>query len=226
MWLPCFRRTVFTPRTDVDFSHSDNECEFEANWIEIQSKNDKNSLVAVVYRHPRKTNDNKFLEYLTNTLSKKLRKEKKTAFITGDFNINLLNIDSDEYTEKFLNLLLSTCFQPHILQPSKIIHSSKPSLIENIFLNSIDYETFSGNLVSKVSDHMPDFIFCKSMQVKSTKENRGFFRDSKDFNPDLYIRDLRKGNVGESVISIQGANEQNIIYFMINCQAPSIIMFP
>ena len=44
----------FTPRTDLDFSHSDNKCEFEANWIEIQSKNNKNSLVAVVYHHPRK----------------------------------------------------------------------------------------------------------------------------------------------------------------------------
>ena len=39
---------------DLDFSHSDKECEFEANWIEIQSKNNKNSLVAVVYSHPRK----------------------------------------------------------------------------------------------------------------------------------------------------------------------------
>ena len=202
----------FTPRTDLDFSHSDNECEFEANWIEIQSKNDKNSLVAVVYHHPRKKNDNKFLEYLTNTLSKKIRKEKKTVFITGDFNINLLNIDSDEYTEQFLNLLLSNFFQPHILQPSKIINNSKPSLINNIFLNSIDYETFSGNLVSKVSDHMPNVIFCKSMQLKSTKKNRGFFRDYKDVNPDLYIRDLRKGNLGKSVNSIQGANEQYTLF--------------
>ena len=133
MWLPCFRRTFFSPRMDLDFSHSDTESEFEANWIEIQSKHDKNSLVAVVYRHPRKNNDNKFLEYLTNTLSKKIRKEKKVVFITGDFNINLLNIDSDEYTEKFLNLLLSNFFQPHILQPSKIINNSKPPLIENIF---------------------------------------------------------------------------------------------
>ena len=45
------------------------------------------------------------------------------------------------------------------------------------------------------------------MQLKSTKENRGFFRDYKDFNPDLYIRDLRKGTLGESVNSIQAANE-------------------
>ena len=202
----------FTPRTDLDVSYSDNESEFEANWIEIKSKNNKSSLVAVIYRHPRKRNDNKFLEYLTNTISRKIRKEKKTVFITGDFNINLLNIDSDEYTESFLNLLLSNFFQPHILQPSKILNYSKPSLIDNIFLNSIDHVTYSGNLVSKISDHMPNFIFCKNMQLKTTKDNRGYFRDYKNFNPDLYVRDLRKRNLETSINSIRGANEQYTLF--------------
>ncbi len=68
----------FTPRTDLDISHSDNDCEFEANWIEIQSTNNKNSLIAVVYRHPRKKNDNKFLEYLNNIISRKIRKKSKS----------------------------------------------------------------------------------------------------------------------------------------------------
>ena len=90
-------------------------------------------MVPAVYCHPRKKNDNKFLEYLNNIISRKIRKEKKIVFIVGDFNINLLNIDSDDYTESFLNLLLSSFFQPHILQPSEIVNHSKPSLIDNIF---------------------------------------------------------------------------------------------
>ena len=137
-------------------------------------------------------NDNKFLEYLTNTISKKIKKEKKTVFIVGDFNTNLLNIDSDEHTESFVNLLLSNFFQPHILQPSKIINSSKSSLIDNIFLNSIDHEIHSGNLVSKISDHMPNFMFCQCTQLKPKQDNRGFFRDYKNFNTNSYIFNLRK----------------------------------
>ena len=109
----------FNPREDLNISHSDNNSEFEANWIETKSQNNKNFLIAVVYRHPRKRNDVEFLEYLANTISNKLRKEKKTVFITGDFNINLLNIDSCEYTEKFINLMLSNFFQPQILQPTR-----------------------------------------------------------------------------------------------------------
>ena len=88
------------------------------------------------------------------------------------------------------------------------MNSSKPLLIDNIFLNSIDHETHSGNLVSKISDHMPDFIFCKCMHLKPKKDNRDFFRDYTTFNPDSYIFDLRKRNLGISINLIQGANDQ------------------
>ena len=93
---------VFQPREDLNISHRDNDSEFEANWIEIKTQTNNNFLIAVLYRHPQKKNDAKFLEYLTNVISNKIRKENKTVFITGDFNINLLNIDSDEYTETIL----------------------------------------------------------------------------------------------------------------------------
>ena len=121
----------FIPREDLNICHSNNNSEFEANWIKIQSQNNKHFLIAVIYRHPRKIKDTEFLEY-----SQKAQKGKKTILMTGDFNINLLSIDSDEYTENFINIMLSNFFQPHILQPSRIINNNKPSLIDNIFLNS------------------------------------------------------------------------------------------
>ena len=77
----------FNPREGFNISHLDNSSEFEANWIKIKTQNNKNFLIAVIYRHLRKRNDVEFLEYLTNVISSKLRKEKKTVFITGDFNI-------------------------------------------------------------------------------------------------------------------------------------------
>ena len=81
-------------------------------------------------------------------------------------------------------------------------------MIDNIFLNSIDYETHSGNLVSKISDHVPNFIFCKCTQLKPKKDNRGFFHDYKNFYTDSYIFDLRKRNLGISINLIQGANDR------------------
>ena len=168
----------------MNISHFDNNSEFQENWIEIESQKNNDFLIAVIYRHPKKRNDTEFLEYLTDFISNKLRKEKKTVLLTGDFNINLLNIDLDEYAENFINLMLSNFFQPHILQPSRIMLNSKPSLLDNIFLNSIEQETLSCNLITKISDHLPNFIFCKSINLKSTKKNLGFYHDYKNFKAD------------------------------------------
>ena len=156
----------------------------------------------------KKRNDTEFLEYLTDSISNKLRKEKKTVLSTGDFTINLLNVDLDEYAENFINLMLSNFFQPHILPPSRIILNSKPSLTDNIFLNSIEHETLSGNLIMKISDHLPNFIFCKSINLKSTKKNRGFYCDYTNFKADSYIHDLMKSNLCEKLSLIEGADEQ------------------
>ena len=195
-------------REDLTISHSDNNSELKGNWIEIQTQNNKTFLIAVIYHHPRKRNDAEFLEHLTNVICNKLRKEKKTILITGDFNINLLNIDSDEYTENFTNIVLSSFFQPHILQPSRIINDNKPSLINNIFFNSIEHETLSANLISKISDQLPNFIFCKSININGKSKNRGFYHDYSNFRPDSCILDLKKANLNEKLSFIEGANAQ------------------
>ena len=99
----------------MDISYSDSKSEIEASWIEITNHSNMNVLIAVIYRHPSMKNDYDFFNYISNTISSKMKKEKKAVIITGDFNINLLNTDSDDYTSDFLNLLLSNFYQPHIL---------------------------------------------------------------------------------------------------------------
>ena len=43
-------------------------------------------------------------------------------------------------------------FFSYILEPTRLTKNSK-ILIDNIFLNSFEFETFSGNLISLISDH-------------------------------------------------------------------------
>ena len=57
--------------------------------------------------------------------------------IAGDFNFNLLNYDKDQQTEIFLDMMLANFFQPHIIQPSRALPNKTPSLINDIFINSI-----------------------------------------------------------------------------------------
>ena len=74
--------------------------------------------------------------------------------VMGDFNLDLLKFDTDS----FLNSMLSTFFQPQILQPTRITDHTA-ILIDNIFLNS-NRETFtiSGNFIYDLTDHLPNFL--------------------------------------------------------------------
>ena len=85
----------------------------------------------------------------------------------GDFNINLLNIDTHADSENFLNSLGSSFFLPQILQPTRITDHSA-TLIDNIFFNSIEHFTISGNIVYALTDHLPNFIFLNKFSTLSS----------------------------------------------------------
>ena len=106
--------------------------DFESLWIEVDNVNKRNIVCGVIYRHPNSNVDN-FLSYIFDLISK-IHKENKFCIIMGDFNINLLNSDSNSMTENFLNTLGSYFFHPQILQPTRITNHSA-TLIENIFFN-------------------------------------------------------------------------------------------
>lgn len=71
----------------------------------------------------------------------------------SDFNINLLNNESHTPTDDFINNLGVFCFQPHILQPTRVTDYTV-ILIDNIFFNSIEHCCISRNLVCDISNHI------------------------------------------------------------------------
>ena len=67
-------------------------------------------------------------EYLTPLLATILQ-EEKTCLLMGNFNINLLNTDTEANVSKFCYILSSNFFAPYILQPTRLAKALKPSLI-------------------------------------------------------------------------------------------------
>ena len=59
--------------------------------------------------------------------------------------------------------------QPCILGPTRIIDGNNPSLIDNIFSNSIE-NIISGNLFDKIPDHMPNFVIIENVKTKTKKK--------------------------------------------------------
>ena len=88
-----------------------NSLEYESLWIEIKNTRSKNIVIASIFRHPH-NNFNEFFQYLESCLSQ-VMKENEELYICGDFNFDLLKIDTDHYIRHFFNLLCSYGFLPH-----------------------------------------------------------------------------------------------------------------
>ena len=85
--------------------------------------------------------------------------------------------------------MYSNFLQPFILAPTRIVGNSRPSLIDNIFINTYDKPILSGNFINKISDHMPNFTIARDILIKTKKIK---IRDMKNFEEEKYLQDLEK----------------------------------
>ena len=143
--------------------------EFETEWVEIINTKGANVLSAVIYNHPRR-DPSQFLDYLNVTL-KKLMKEHKLIILSGDYNLDLFSYDKRPVVENFLNSIFANFLQ---------------SLI---FINSIENNAWSGNLISKISDHMPNFVILNK-NVSEFKCVSQFKCKFKQFNENDFISEI------------------------------------
>ena len=175
-------------RNDLSESFSDNNNEFQSKWIELSIPRTSNILIAVYYRHPKKNSDSVFNEHLVTTLEK-VKSENKEVFIAGDFNYDLLKFSDNKLIDDFISNMFVSFLQPCIPEPTRIVHGNKPSLVDNIFTNAISKQIISGNLLNKISDHMPNFIIAKKIITPRSKEKRKV-RDTHKLDKTKYRLDL------------------------------------
>ena len=129
-----------------------------------------NFLIGSFYRHPKKNSDGTFNSNLLKILNK-IKTETKSVFRAGDFNYDLLTYSKDKYVTDFLDLCYENVLQPCILEPTRIIYGNRtPSLVDNIFTNVTSKNIVSGNLFSKITDHMPNFVIVQNITVSKKKE--------------------------------------------------------
>ena len=175
-------------RNDLNISYYDEDNEFQYYWTEILNDKKPNIIIGVHYRHPKISSNNIFLDKRKETLGK-IKNNNKTTNITGDLNYDILKYDFNKTIANFLNLMYSNFLQPFILAPTRIVGNSRPSLIDNIFINTYDKPILSGNFINKISDHMPNFTIVRDILIKTKKIK---IRDMKNFEEEKYLQDLEK----------------------------------
>ena len=156
-------------RTDLTLNSPSN---FEAMFVEIILPGRKNLIIGCIYRHGASSLPiQKFSEDHLQPLLHKISQERKECVLMGDFNIDLLR--SSNAASDFHDNLSSYFFTPFILQPTRL---RAKTLIANIFFNSLDYHSFSGNLLYELSDHLTQFIILEGFIKERNLPEKKMFR--------------------------------------------------
>ena len=196
----------FYIKNDIQFHIRDDlnstVIQYETLYIEAECKSQSNIVCCIIYRHPNSSLDI-FSDHLIATVDK-ISREHKFCIIMGDFNINLLNYRSHQPTDDFLNALGSYCIQPHILQPTRITDHS--ATLIDVFLNSIEHYTVSGNIIYDITDHLPNFLIISKISRVLTKLDR-YRRDYSKLNEQDLINETQSVNWDEILPSSNDANE-------------------
>jgi hypothetical protein len=182
----------YISRKDISLSYYDDDNEYQIKWIEIVIKNKPNIITGVCYRHPRKNKNDTFITSM-EAIFDKIKNENKLIVLSGDFNYNLLRHETDKTVNTFVNLMFGNSLQPCILQPTRYSNTNSPSLIDNIFINTVDKNIISGNILEKITDHMPNFLILSDIFGYGVKQKQKT-RDFKNFNELHYIEDLQNAN--------------------------------
>ena len=160
----------------------------ESIFLDISLPNNKKILVGCVYRHH--TSIKGFVDdFLVNILTKIHLENNKSCFIMGDFNVDLLNIDNDNDSGNFFDILSSHGFRPLILQPSRIT-SHSATLIDNIFTNDITLRSKGGNITASISDHFPQFSYFDISCNTKHSDVPKFGRSYKNFRNEEFQEEL------------------------------------
>ena len=109
----------YRTRTDLNISNKF----IESLFIEIPKTNitgSKNDVVVGVVYRPPDTDINVFTMYIKKILST-LKHESKIVYITGDFNIILLNIDKHIPSSEFVETMYAYSFFPSLINQQGLV---------------------------------------------------------------------------------------------------------
>ena len=149
-----------------DLSYFSEDC--ESVFIEVEKghqQQSSNVIIGVIYRPP--NHDISSFNDKLNSIVNVVRRENKTCYLLGDYNIDILNYASHVHTAQFVDMMSSNGFLPLITRPSRVTATSA-TLIDNIFTNDIGDINHSVQelFITDISDHFPVFHIAKQMDIE------------------------------------------------------------
>ena len=213
--LQCVPRKDLSVTTDV----------LETLFIELprQSVLPNSVVVGMIYRPPGTCIDT-FIEEL-NRILLKIENERKTCFLSGDFNINLLNVDSHAPTQSFLDNMNTFSYFPLVTKPTRVDPQfNTATLIDNIFCNNLQLNhAFQGVFHTDITDHFPVCVITNHLE-NETQAPTTFTR--KINTTTLNNFDTKLLNLDWNELYAQGSCQRAFTYFHETFRAAYDDTFP
>ena len=162
---------------------------FQALFIELHLTKSANIICGVLYRQH--NSPERFQEYFDSTMEK-LSATGKQIILMGDFNINFLHLHTSTHAQNFMLSLQSLNLTPTIDKPTRV-HNNSYSLIDNIFINSLEYSICSGNIVSDLTDHFSQFCilnFSTNRDLCDQSKSKRLTRDFSNYSETKFLSDI------------------------------------
>ena len=146
-----------------------------------------------------------------------IQDENRTAYLLGDFNIDLLKYNTHDKTKLYVDSVLTHGFMPVISKPTRVTHQTA-TLIDHIYTNDILVNTRSGVLITdEVADHFGVFHIILS----DTNENVNQFKYIRNMGNDrleLFKSKLSETDFNE-VLNTSNVNEAYTKFMVLYRQA-------
>ena len=155
-----------------------NSIDIESLSIELSLDNKRSTFVNVLYSPPN-GKIKPFEDFLVSLLSS-VQNANKDLHIAGDFDLNLLDHESNKKVHDFLNIIYRNGMIPTINKPTRVTRTTATA-IEHILTNSFADRNFQTAIFkSDVSDHFPICFIIRSTKPKI--ENKTSFIFKRIFN--------------------------------------------
>ena len=190
------------------YVHNDYYCEpltikegttgWENLFIKIRHKSpgSKANIIGNIYRVPKEllSDFHTFQEEFDEALEI-LRINRSPIYLCGDFNIDLLKINTKDHYNTFYNNLTAAGYLPRISLPTRVT-SHSATLIDNIFSTEL-YNNDSAVIVNHISDHQMICTYSTNMDKKYYTPHKRFIEIEKTDQQTLenFLNKLRNSNI-------------------------------
>ncbi|XP_065664405.1 uncharacterized protein LOC136086066 [Hydra vulgaris] len=166
--LCIFIKNSLLYKVKSDLSSTTND--YESLCIELVNKTSKNIIIHALYRPP-SGSIKVFEDHIRNVIKNNYIK-KKTVYMVGDLNLNILDYDSNKNIKQFFNVIFKNSYIPVINKPTRITNKSETSIDQIITNDFINIKIKTGIFKTDISDHFPIIIVVQKYNKSDCQKNK------------------------------------------------------